>query len=225
MIRFKHTPLDLGYSDLDVVESPEFGRRYITPEGAQYSSITTILGSKKNESLENWKAAVGEQEAARVCHNAATRGTALHNIVERYLNNDDDYFLKTDMPHHRSLFNSIRPILDRNIDEVFLQEAALYSDTLKSAGRVDLVARYCGQPSIIDFKTSRRYKKCNEISNYFQQATAYSIMLQERTGVKAQQIVIIMAVDDSPKPIVFIEKTKNYVAPLFETIQDFYKNR
>lgn len=221
MNRFKHSPVDLGYSDL-AVENGESGRRYITPDGAAYASITTILGSIGKEHLKAWRENVGEAEANRICHHAATRGTAMHEIVERYLDNKPDYFLPSDMPHTRALFNSIRPILDQHITEVILQECPLYSDALRTAGRVDLVANYDGTLSIVDFKTSRRRKTSEDISNYFQQATAYAIMFEERTGMKIKQIVIIMAVDDDPRPIVFIEKTKNFIKPLYDTLTQYY---
>lgn len=220
-VRFKHSPVDLGYKDLNVENTPA-GRCYITPAGDAYASITTILGSLGKESLHEWREAVGEAEADRICHHAATRGTAMHEIVERYLDNHEQWFKSTDMPHTRALFNSIRPILDRHIKEVILQECPLYSDTLRAAGRVDLVASFDGTLSIVDFKTSRRRKKSDGISNYFQQATAYALMFEERTGIKIDQIVIIMAVDDDPQPIVFIEKTKQFIKPLFNTIQTYY---
>jgi CRISPR/Cas system-associated exonuclease Cas4 (RecB family) len=225
MNRFKHSPIDIGYDDLNVVESPETGRRYVTPSGEYYSSITTILGSKINESLESWKASVGFLEAEKICRHAGIRGTAMHNIAERYLNNESEYFLKGDMPHTRALFNSIRPILDEHISEVILQECPLYSDALRSAGRVDLVAIYDGKYSIVDFKTARRCKRKEDIDSYFQQATAYAIMFEERTGIVIDQIVIIMAVDDDHNPIVFVEKTKNYIKPLYETIKTYYSNK
>ena len=221
MNRFKHSPVDLGYSDL-AVENGENGRRYVTPGGAAYASITTILGSIGKDHLKTWRENVGDAEADRICRHAATRGTAMHEIVERYLDNNPDYFLPSDMPHQRALFKSIRPILDSHINEVILQECPLYSDTLRTAGRVDLVANYNGTYSIVDFKTSRRRKSAEDISNYFQQATAYAIMFEERRGIKINQIVIIMAVDDDPQPIVFIEKTKNFIKPLYDTLTQYY---
>ena len=73
------------------------------------------------------------------------------------------------------------PLL-KNIDMVRALEIALWSDLLKVAGRVDCIAEYRGVPSIIDFKSSRRLKKEDQIRDYFAQATAYSIMWKERTG-------------------------------------------
>jgi hypothetical protein len=220
--QFKQSPVDLGYTTLDSKDTPN-GRFYVTPVGTPYPSITTVLGSFGKESIQEWKQNVGEEEAQRVLHHACTRGTAMHEIAERYLNNEDQWFNKSDMPHTRGLFNSIKPIIDKNINEVILQECPLYSDTLQCAGRVDLVARYDGSLSIVDFKTSRRRKAAADITNYFQQATAYALMFEERTGIQIPQIVIIMAVDDDRIPIVFIEKTKNFIKPLFDTLQAYKK--
>lgn len=218
---FKHEPVDLGYTDLEVCNT-EAGRKYVSPVGAAYPSITTILGSLNKDGLEEWKAAVGIDEANRVCRHAATRGTAMHEIVERYLDNNPNYFLKTDMPHVRALFKSIRPHLDKNVETVILQECPLYSDFLRAAGRVDLVAVWNGELSIVDFKTSRRVKTRDDISAYFQQATAYACMFEERTGIRIKQIVILMAIDDNPTPLVFVEKTKDHVMSLALTLQNYY---
>ena len=54
------------------------------------------------------------------------------------------------------------------------------------------------------------------------QASAYAIMFEERTGIPITQTVILMAVDDSPTPIVFKEKRDNYTKQLIETIQNYY---
>jgi len=220
---FQHNPISLGYDDLLVKNTPS-GRRYCTPEGLSYPSITTVLGAMHKEGLQEWKQAVGEEEANRICHHAATRGTAMHSIVERYLNNDYPYFIKEDMPHTRALFNSIKPHLDNNISEIYMQECPLYSDHLEVAGRVDLVAKFAGKKSIVDFKTARRPKTKEEISSYFQQATAYAIMYEERTGVPIGQIVILMAVDDSKNPLCYIEKRDNYVDELLSTLKSYKEN-
>ena len=63
--------------------------------------------------------------------------------------------------------------------QVYAQEAALYSEHLGLAGRVDCVGEFDGVPSIIDFKTSKKLKKKDSITNYFIQESAYAIMWEE----------------------------------------------
>jgi ATP-dependent exoDNAse (exonuclease V) beta subunit len=219
---FLHQKPSLGYSDLRVIESPEHGRQYITPSGAQYPSITTVLGATEDKSyLDSWRAAVGDREAERVCRHACTRGTLMHDALERHLNNQPPD-TKNLMPHVAQSYKNIKAVLDHNVSTVYLQECALYSDYLRVAGRVDVVGEYCGVASIIDFKTSTRVKSRSDISSYFKQAAAYAIMFEERTQIPVPQIVILMAVDHSPHPIQFVEKRDSYVPSLLDAVRKYY---
>lgn len=121
------------------------------------------------------------------------------------------------------MFYQVRPILDRFINNIWYQEQALWSDQLQLAGRVDLIAEFRGKISIIDFKTSKRMKKKEDIQDYFQQECAYALMVEERIRQPIDQLVTIMACDDSNKPLIFIEKTENHIEGLVKTIQR-YKN-
>lgn len=220
---FVHDPVDLEYDNLKDCTGPS-GRTYVTPEGKKYPSITTVLGVRSKDAILEWRRRVGEEEANRVSRHAATRGTALHTVAENYINNDVEYFPANTMPHVRALFKSIKPIIDKYVGRVVLQEKPLYSDHLGIAGRVDLVAEFNGKLSIVDFKTSKRRKTRDEIKNYFAQATAYAIMFEERTGIPVPQLVIIMAIDDDPKPIVFVEKRNSWVEELREAIREYNKS-
>jgi len=217
---FIHDPVDLGYADLGDASVPGT-RLYVTPEGKKYPSITTVLGVRGKEAIYEWRRRVGEEEANRITRHACARGTAMHSIAERYLNNEPDIYNKDEMPHVVALFRSIQPILDEKIGRVVMQECPLYSDHLGIAGRVDLVAEYEGKLSIIDFKTSKRVKSAAEISNYFIQAAAYAIMFEERTGIPVSRSVIIMAIDDNPVPIVFKEKRDSWTGELQQVIKEY----
>ena len=220
---FVHDHIDLGYDNLKD-STGSSGRTYVTPEGKKYPSITTVLGVRSKDAIMEWRRRVGEEEANRVSRHAAARGTALHAVAENYINNDVEYFPSNTMPHVRALFKSVKPIIDTYVGRVILQEKPLYSDHLGIAGRVDLVAEFNGKMSIVDFKTSKRRKKREDIANYFAQATAYSIMFEERTGIPVPQLVIIMAVDDDPKPIVFVEKRNSWVDELHGAILEYNKS-
>ena len=211
MKTFTHVPVELGYGDLTCETLPT-GRRYLTPQGKWYPSITTVLGIEPAPELEAWKARVGEAEANRVGRHAAYRGEKLHTAVERHLKNDANP-TKGMMPNVVDLFGSIRPILDADIDDVLLQEKPLYSDHLEIAGRVDLVAKYRRKRSIVDIKSSARVKTKEDIISYFIQEAAYAIMVEERTGLAIEQLVTIMAVEYQ-KPIVFIENRDNWTKDL-----------
>ena len=185
------------------------GRYYHTPEG-DLPSVTTVLGRKLDKSgLEIWRARVGEEEANRISTIATRRGSAIHDLAEKYLLDRDDYTTGA-MPVNIATFETLRPILDSRVTDVKCIEGALWSNTLNTAGRVDLIASFDAIPSIIDFKTSKRIKTDSDILSYFLQATCYSMMLEERTGIITPNIVILMAVDHDD-PLVFIKSREQYM--------------
>ena len=197
------------------------GRRlYLTPEG-KFPSITTVLGVLSRKGIMEWRRRVGAKEANRISTQAARRGTNVHSMCEDYLNNELDE--KKFLPHERAMFNGIKKELDKNIGLVYSQESPLYSSYLGVAGRVDCVAEHDGRLSIIDFKTAGKLKKKEYIHGYFQQAAAYAIMWEERTGIPVDKLVIIIGVENEDEPQVFIEKRDNWVGDLINTI-NIYKS-
>jgi len=205
--------------DWDIKQQSINGKRhYFTPEGSAYPSITTCLSVLSRKSIMEWRKRVGEEEANKISTQAARRGTKVHQMCEDYINNelDEKKFLPTD----RETFRTIKPIIESSIDNVYAQEVGLYSDYLEVAGRVDCIAEWEGKISVIDFKTSRKPKKKEWISSYFQQASAYAIMWEERTKIPINQLVILIAVDDN-EPQVFIERRDNWAKDLINTIKQY----
>lgn len=190
-------------------KTTEEGRRYFTEDGNAYPSITTVLSIIGKEAILEWRARVGEEEANKISRQAGTRGTAVHKLAEDYLNNEEDWKGKH-MPANLFSFNSIKPILDNRLNNIWMQEAFVYSDKLKCAGQLDCIAEFDGVLSIIDFKTSRRVKKAEDITNYFIQLCFYAAAFLERSGVAIKQGVIIMAVDNN-EPLIFKINTYDYL--------------
>jgi hypothetical protein len=213
---FEHVEVELH--EMEAVTTEE-GRVYKTPEGVDLPSITTVLSILSRDSIEAWKKKVGVEEANKISHRAATRGTAVHEIIEKYLDNKEDY-RDGYTPDIIESFIALKPVLDGKIGRIYAQEAPLYSNHLGVAGRVDCVAEFDGKLSIIDFKTSRKTKRKNYIQNYFMQEAAYAIMWEERTRMPIVQLVTIIAVDQS-EPQVFIEHRDNWVRPLRDTIEKY----
>ena len=187
-------------------ETSSAGRFYWSennPE-ARYPSVTTVLSVADKTALEAWKKRVGEEEAKRVMAQASVRGTEVHLIAEDYLNNLETWSAGK-MPANLFTFAQLKPILDNRVNNIYFQEAPLYSDKIRVAGRVDLIAEFDGKLSIIDFKTSKRPKKHEWIHNYFMQESFYAAAFYERTGTPIKQIVTLVMVDDND-PQVFIEE-------------------
>ena len=215
-MNFIHENVELTEMNAVTTDS---GRKYKTPEGVNLPSITTVLSILSRESIAKWRAKVGHEEANRISHRASTRGTAVHEIIEKYVNNDPN-FKDGYTPDIVASFLDLKPILDERLTKVYAQEAPLYSNHLGVAGRVDCVGIFDGKPSIIDYKTSMKPKRKDWIKNYFMQESAYAIMWEERTGQPIVQLVTIISVDGND-PQVFIEHRDNWVRPLRETIEKY----
>jgi hypothetical protein len=218
---FEHVGVDLGYDDLESVTT-DFGRRYATPDGVSYPSITTVLSILSEKSIAAWKKRVGEEEANKISYRASQRGTAVHEIIEKYINNEPDYSAGY-MPNIISNFTQVKNILDQRIGKVYAQEVPLYSDHLTVAGRVDCVAEFDGKISIIDFKTSARLKTHDHVKNYFMQEAFYAIAWEERTGIPITQLVTIIAGDEGTQ--IFVEHRDDWAKPLQNVIKRYYDEK
>lgn len=219
---FEHVDADLGYQDLDYATGYK-QRHYQAPNGKAYPSVTTVLSILSEDGIAAWRKKVGEEEANKISHRAATRGTAVHSIIENYIDNKED-FADGFMPNIIENFKDVQQILDKRIGKVFAQEAALYSDHLGLAGRVDCIAEFDGVLSVIDFKTSRKTKQKKWIENYFIQESAYAIMWEERTGTPIVNLVTIISVDNA-RPQVFVEHRDNWTGELLSTIEEYRRRK
>lgn len=195
-------------------DTTENGRFYTCPDGSIYPSVTTVLSVIEKEGLIKWKERVGEEEAKRIMEQAAVRGSAVHDMAEKYLKGEN--WQRGQMPANIGSFKPIQKALYDFVDDIYYIEAPLYSKFLRTAGRVDLVARYKGIKSIIDFKTSRINKDESMIENYFMQESAYAVMIEERIGMPIQQLVTIMTSDDSPNALIFVEKRDDWIHKFME---------
>jgi hypothetical protein len=214
---FNHTPVELTEMNAVTTES---GRKYKTPEGIDLPSITTVLSILSRDSIAAWRKRVGDAEANKISTRASGRGTRVHEIIEKYIDNDENY-KDGYTPDIIESFNVMKPVLDGLIGTVYAQEAPLYSNHLGVAGRVDCVAEFDGVLSIIDFKTSMKPKKRDWVKNYFMQEAAYAIMWEERTGQPITQLVTLISVDGEDKPQIFVEHRDNWVNQLKNTIEKY----
>ena len=222
---FHHEPVDLGYTDM-IAHTTENGRVYEHPvERKNYPSITTVLSILSEDSIKKWRAKIGEEEANKISSRASRRGTAVHECLEQYVNNVDwKHLISTYTPDVIASVLSVKKTLDERVGKVYGQEIPLYSDHLGVAGRVDCVAEFDGKISIIDYKTSKKWKPRKFVENYFCQETAYAIMWEERTGMPITQLVTVIAVDGQLDGQIFIEHRDHWVTKLRDTIHE-YKSR
>ena len=214
---FKHNLIPkYEIESLDTVK----GRYYRIPETDIWvPSVTTVISQYEDKAwLEEWKANVGEEKAKRKQTQAGIRGTAVHNLFEKYLLNDPDW-KKGVMPANLASFLSIKDKLDKNIETVFGVELPLWSMFYHTAGRTDAVVKWADKMSIFDLKTSKHIKKEEDIEGYFIQATCYAMMFQEIYGIKIEQIVIGMMIDFE-KPRIFIKNADEYYGKVQKMFRD-----
>jgi ATP-dependent exoDNAse (exonuclease V) beta subunit len=222
---FLHKPPTKDLPPLKAKTS-DVGRFYTNLEtNESYPSITTVLGAQSKQGILEWKKRVGEDVANHISNQAATRGTAVHNMVEDHLNNinvdEVEKYKKQFLP--RMMFNVLKPELIK-INNIRLQEAAMYSSDYTVAGRVDCIGEYDGVLSVIDFKTSTKEKSEDWIENYFVQGSAYSQMYKEHFGEEVPQIVILITTEQGTtqvfkkNPYDYLEKLKQYVEEFYKTL-------
>ena len=131
-----------------LAETQVEGKRwYVTPYQQCYPSMTTVLDATTDKSaLKAWRERVGEAEAERVSAASREVGTEMHANLERFLLGDP---MVITSERSRLLMRCMLPVMAR-IDEIRHIEAPLYSDTLRLAGRTDLIAEFDGGLSVID---------------------------------------------------------------------------
>jgi hypothetical protein len=190
------------------------GKRYYDSPAGKFKSVTTIIGEKSDKSwLGDWRARVGDDEADQILHQAQVRGTAIHNMAEKYVLNDPQW-KRGSMPINVITFRKIARQLDKNLGKVYGIEYPLWSEMLQTAGRTDLPAQWLidgeYRDAIVDFKTSRGTKRREDIPGYFIQATTYAVMFEEITGRKMPYCVVIVAQDNEDEASVFIERCRDW---------------
>lgn len=216
---FNIIPTQFTNSKLRAVDGKHF---YETPKGSLYPSVTTMLKAtedpEKTKNLEEWKA--NNPAADYIMREAQIIGTQTHKLIENYLSD-----ICSPRSEYRLLsvahFQNLKPIIDRNIDNIHGIEIKMWSDKLKLGGMADCIAEYDGKLSIIDYKTKRSNQKKEWLYDYFLQATAYSVMFEELTGKPVPQLVILVSSEkDQCEP--FVEYPSDYLNALDERLTRFY---
>jgi len=217
MTKFNHVPVNFTQSEL--IEKDE-GHFYQTPSGKIYPSITTMLQKtqslEKQQSLQNWK----DQEIAAdyITQQAALIGSETHKMIENYLNGEEinEKFRLLSEAH----FTNLLPFVDK-INDIHGIELRLYSDKMKLAGTSDCIAEYDGKLSIIDYKTKRSNQREEWLTDHFIQATSYGAMFKELTGIKVEQVVILVSSEKNTR-VEFIKNPDDYHDLLEQRIDKFY---
>ena len=202
---------------IEQINSPT-GRLYATPSGKKYPSVTTVLGIESLKFITEWRNRIGHEAADEISRRAAKRGQMVHEACEDYIMGKEHTWGMFDA-NNKIMFEYLLPTIE-SVEEVHAMETRLYSDILGTAGTVDLICRIDGEMTILDWKTSGRYKSRDDIHSYFKQCAFYATAFWERTGLAVPNITIAMAIEDYG-PVIFKEKVRDWVPKFIETRKAF----
>lgn len=195
--------------------------RFYNVDGCYYPSVTTVLSFSKKDSIKAWADRVGEKKKEEILKYTSDRGNVVHYMCEEYLKTGVVPEVSNKLFYY--LFLKIKDWLDKNIVDVILQEEMLFSNKLKIAGRVDLIANTVNGLQIIDFKTSTNIKVEEYIQNYFMQCAAYSVCYYEMTGKFINNFSVVIVEEKANKLNVFSKNSKDYIEDFIRIRKDFKK--
>ena len=191
-------------------------------------SVTTILGATKDQeaidSINRWKAKVGEEAATRIRDQAASRGTNMHLHLERHVTGEGHLDLTPEGKTAKAMADTIIAKGLKDLQEIWGSEVTLFYPGLY-AGATDLVGTYDYEDSIIDFKQSNKPKRREWIEDYFMQLAAYAMAHNQVYKTEITQGVILMCTPDNyfqkfqVKGREFIE----YQHKFLEKVDQYYK--
>ena len=191
-------------------------------------SVTTILGATKDQeaidSINRWKAKVGEEAATRIRDQAASRGTNMHLHLERHIMGEGHLDLTEEGKIAKAMADTIIAKGFNDLQEIWGSEVTLFYPNLY-AGATDLVGNYDYEDSIIDFKQSNKPKRREWIEDYFMQLGAYAMAHNQVYKTEITQGVILMCTPDNyfqkfqVKGKEFIE----YQHKFLEKVDQYYK--
>ena len=203
---------DLENIKLNTIQ--EDGKRYYVDDtGAKYPSVTTVTSLLSRDHIKLWRKRVGEETANKISSQAAKRGTSFHQNIEDYLRKEKE-FIEFDNVLQEGMFKAVQPVLDEIVPLAL--EAPLWSPNLKMAGRVDCIGMLDGVLSVIDFKSSGKYKEEYMTKPWMIQMTAYALMVEELTGQAIEEIVALVGVEGHNAFQIFYGNPLDYIDELVD---------
>jgi genome maintenance exonuclease 1 len=207
------------------------GSRHYSVNEERLPSVTTILKATESEekkaSLQAWKQRVGQKQAEIITREASSRGSSMHEYLEKFLLGKLNLDLLGDNTRERMMADQIIENGLRNkLDEIWGCEATLYYPG-KYAGAADCVGVYENKETIIDFKQSNKPKKDEWIDDYYLQCAAYALAHNTVHGSNITQAVILLCTKDNMFQRFLIEgdRLKDYQNKFLEKVEQFYAQR
>jgi genome maintenance exonuclease 1 len=206
------------------------GKRHYVMGNEKLPSVTTILSAtespEKTAALAKWREAKGEENATRIVDEAAARGTAMHKILEKYID-ESGYLDLTNVG--KAAHNMAIRVIEQglcNITEYYGTECTLHYPGLY-AGQTDLVGIHKGKDAIIDFKQTNKPKKREWIDDYCLQLAAYAMAHNFIYKTKIDKGVIMMCSKDNFYQEFVVEglEFQKYKHNFLRRVDEYYQTR
>jgi genome maintenance exonuclease 1 len=176
------------------------GQRLYDVNSEKLPSVTTILNATKSErekaKLEEWRKRVGAKAADLISKQALSRGSSMHDFLEKFILNQLNLDLLGDNSLEKQMADQIiENGLRNDLSEVYGVEATLYYPG-KYAGAADLLGIYMGKETILDFKTGTKPRRDEWNDEYYLQLGAYSLAHNKVYGTNINQGIILLCTKD-----------------------------
>ena len=193
--------------------------------------MTTILKATESEEkkakLAEWKERVGFKQAEIIKQEASSRGSSMHDYLEKFLLGKLNMDLLGDNTREKMMADQIIENGLRNkLEEIWGCEATIYYPG-KYAGAADCIGVYENKETIIDFKQSNKPKKDEWIEDYYLQCAAYGLAHNTVYGSNISQAVILLCTKDNmfQRFIIDGEKFNDYQKKFLLKVEQFYEQR
>ena len=192
-----------------------------TPIGCLPSVSTILEATESKESqdrLRKWQHALDKALGSGTANQSSEifkkLGTECHDLIVDFLSG------RMKLESCNPYFPVVLPFLKLIRADWFELEKQVWS-SLGYAGTLDCIADYYGRTTLIDWKTSSKWKRREWIDRHFLQAEAYAIAYEERHDIKIQQLAIIVI---NPKKVqIFKESREGYREKWLERLNQFKK--
>ena len=188
-----YKPPDFEYIKFGKVTLDDGTRTYQTPDG-NLPSVTTILGATGDKTfLDAWRKRIGNTQADKESKQATGLGSLMHLHLENYI-------LGVPRPSGNNLVRKMAEhmadeIINRglvNVQEIWAIEQPLWFPGLY-AGTADLVMIHNQTLCIGDYKTTKKPKKDEWVTDYKLQLVAYALAHNEVYDTNIKKGDIFMA--------------------------------
>ena len=207
------------------------GSRHYSVNEERLPSVTTILKATESEekkaSLQAWKQRVGHKQAEIISREATSRGSSMHDYLEKFLLGKLNMDLLGDNTREKMMADQIiENGLREKLSEIWGCEATLYYPG-KYAGTCDAVGVYEGQETIIDFKQSNKPKREEFVDEYYHQLGAYSLAHNVVYNSNITQGIVLLCTVDNLFQDFRIQgvKLEEYQNKFLEKVEQYYYQR